>query len=99
MATTDRTDPCSPPWREWLKPQTIIAVLCLVFGLVGGVYAMRERITAINDSLSSHATNCDVHHSTEALDATYARRDVLEAQLESIDRRLSRIEDAVGTKP
>lgn len=92
MATTDRTDPCSSPWREWLKPQTIITIVLLVFGLASSLWAMRDVIT-------SHAGNTSIHHSTETLDATYARRDVLEAQLESIDRRLQRIEDAVGTKP
>jgi hypothetical protein len=95
LAPSDR-DPCAAPWREWLKPQTIITLAVLVLGAIGTLYTMRESIAATNREVTSHERDCDVHHTTETLDQTYARRDVMGAQLESIDRRLSRIEDAVG---
>jgi len=93
----DSREACNS-WREWLKPPTLITVILLLLTAIGGVYAMRESITGTNDALTRHAGTTDIHHTTEALDATYARKDVLDARLESIDRRLSRIEDAVGTE-
>lgn len=88
MAVTNGC-PTTPWWRDWLKPQVLLAVL----GLAGAL-----TIGWVKYGL--HCANADVHHSLRELDGQYISAPVhqeqqraIEQQLGAINDRLKRIEE------
>lgn len=71
-------------WQQWLQPQTVIALMVALGTVYGSSVLQVERIEVMRTRL-------------DAIERDYQRRDVLAERLQSIDNRLSAIEQAVQT--
>ena len=85
-------------FSEFRKPAVWISTILLVCIIVGGWYGLKGQVSASAADLASHAKDCDIHHSTKDLDATYLRKDVSEAEFSAIRADLRDIKQALGVR-
>ena len=69
---------------DWLKPTTIIAMLCLITGLCGAWYAVQ-----------THCADTRIHKSTEDLRNTFVDWELYKRDREEIIGSLQRIERSI----
>ena len=85
-------------FSEFRKPAVWISTILLICLMVGGWYGLRDQVTSSGAGLVAHTQNCDIHHATKDLDATYLRKDVSEAEFSAIRGDLRDIKQALGVR-
>jgi hypothetical protein len=87
-------------WSEWASLVSIVVAICGAFFSIAGLVLRRyhhELITKIDSALavSSDHTKWQVYMKDNYLPQTYARRDLVEAQLEGLAKGQARCEETM----
>ena len=65
--------------------------LSLVIIIAGLLLAASASYWGVSSSLGQHVENCDVHHSTQALDSTYMRKDLSDQRYNALRDTLDEV--------